>query len=141
MKNELRRSDRSGGFFPSFFDYFLNDNLVERSIPATNISENDKEFRVELSVPGYAKDDVAIELDHNVLKVSARIETRNEEKDETQKVLRQEFKSSSFTRSFVLPENVDVSNISASQNDGVLVVSLPKLQFSAGDRVKKIEIR
>lgn len=141
MRNQFRRLERTGNLFPSFFNYYMNDNLMQRTLPATNITENEKEFKVELSVPGFNKEDIKIEIEKDILKVSAHSEVKNEEKDEAEKILRQEFKSSSFSRSFVLPENIDTENISASQNDGILNITLPKVNKAIEDKVKKIEIK
>ncbi len=145
MKNQLRRFDRSGNFFPSFFSSYLNDdvfnNLAENSLPATNISESENSFGIELSVPGFKKEDIKIEIEKNILKVSAQSEENTEEKDENEKVLRREFKTSSFVRSFTIPENVDTESITASQKDGVLQITLPKQINAIEDKVKKIEIQ
>ncbi len=145
MKNQLiRKFDRSGSFFPTFFSNYLNDDLfsfVEGNLPATNITENDKSFNIELSIPGFKKEDVRIEIEKGVLKISAQSEIQSEEKDENEKVLRQEFRASSFSRSFAIPENVDAESIEASQKDGVLQITLPKLNKALEDKVKKIEIK
>lgn len=144
MNNQLRKFDSRRSFLPSLFnvgDDFFTNFFEGSSLPAANIVENDKEFRVELSVPGFDKDDFKIELEKNVLAISANKEAKKEEKDENEKVIRREFSSSSFSRSFVLPENIDVENISAEQKDGVLKVSLPKKSNALEDKVKKIEIK
>ncbi len=145
MRNQIRKFDRSGSFFPSFFNGYLNDNLfnnfVEGDLPAINVSENERAFNIELSVPGYKKEDIKIEVEKNVLKVSAQSEVNSEEKDENQKIYRQEFRKSSFTRSFTIPESIDTESISAEQRDGVLQVTLPKMDKALEDKVKKIEIK
>ncbi|MBB4035122.1 HSP20 family protein [Dysgonomonas hofstadii] len=145
MRNQIRKFDRSGNFFPSFFNGYLNDslfnNFIEGELPAINVSENDKAFSIEVSVPGYNKEDIKIEIEKDILRISAQSEVNNEEKDENQKVIRQEFRKSSFTRSFTIPENIDTENISATQKDGILQVSLPKMNKALEDKVKKIEIK
>ncbi|NDV77628.1 Hsp20/alpha crystallin family protein [Dysgonomonas sp. 511] len=144
MRNQLRRFDRSGSFFPTFFNYINDDvfkNLAEGSLPATNVSETENAFNIELSVPGFKKEEIKIEVEKDVLKISAAHEANSEEKDENERVLRREFKKTSFTRSFSIPENIDIENISASQNDGILQVTLPKQTVAAEDKVKKIEIQ
>lgn len=143
MNNQLKRFDPRRGFFPSLFnvsDDFFTDFFRGNNLPAANVVENDKEFRVELSVPGFGKDDFKVEIEKNVLTVSASKDSNKEEKSEDEKVLRREFYSSSFSRSFVLPENIDVENINAEQKDGVLKISLPKIE-APEDKVKKIEIK
>lgn len=145
MRNQLRRYDRSGNFFPAFFSNYFNDEVLNSLgsayLPATNVSENEKAFNIELSVPGFDKDDIKIEIEKDVLKISAQNEVKNEEKDENEKVLRREFKKSSFTRSFTIPEDIDTDNISAVQKDGILQITLPKQDKAIEDKVKKIEIQ
>jgi len=143
MNNQLKRFDPRRGFFPSVFnvsDEFFTDFFKGNNLPAANVIENEKEFRVELSVPGFDKNDFKIEVEKNVLTVSASREGNKEEKDENEKMLRREFYSSSFSRSFVLPENVDKENIGAEQKDGVLKISLPKLE-APENKVKTIDIK
>ncbi|SBV91577.1 Hsp20/alpha crystallin family protein [uncultured Dysgonomonas sp.] len=145
MRNQLRRYDRSGSFFPTFFSNYINDEVLNglgnTYLPATNVSENEKAFNIELSVPGFDKEDIKIEVEKDVLKISAQNEMKNEEKDENEKVLRREFKKSSFTRSFTIPENIDTDNISAVQKDGILQITLPKQNKAIEDKIKKIEIQ
>lgn len=146
MNNQLKRFDRSGGLFPSLLNRYWNDNFFDNffeddRLPATNIKENKKEFKLELSVPGFNKEDFKIEIDKNILKISAQTEFKSEEKDDEDRVLRQEFRQSSFSRSFTIPENVDTEHIEAKQKDGILEVVLPKLDKAPEDRIKKIEIK
>jgi len=144
MRNQLRRFDRGEDFFPTFFNYYLNNdssNNLNKKLPSTNISENEKAFSIELSVPGYNKEDINIEIEDSVLKISAQCEVSNEVKNENEKILRREFKKSSFVRSFTIPENTDTENISAIQKDGILQVTLPKQEKTVEDKIKKIEIK
>ncbi|MFR9165200.1 MAG: Hsp20/alpha crystallin family protein [Dysgonomonas sp.] len=144
MNNQVRKFNPRRGFLPSIFnvdDDFFTNFFEGSNLPAANVVENEKEYRVELSVPGFDKNDFKIEVEKNVLNISANKESRKEEKDENEKILRQEFTSSSFSRSFVLPENVDTENINAAQKDGVLKISLPKMDKAKEDKVKKIEIK
>ncbi|MBK5720907.1 Hsp20/alpha crystallin family protein [Dysgonomonas sp. Marseille-P4677] len=143
MKNQIRRFDRSGSFFPTFFN-FVNDDVfnpfVNGDLPATNVSENEKAFSIELSVPGFNKEDIKIEIEKEILRISAESKVENEEKDDNNKILRREFKQSSFIRSFTIPENIDTENISASQVNGILQITLPKQMKTIEDKVKKIAI-
>jgi HSP20 family protein len=143
MKNQLSRFDRRGSFFPAFFPDINDDvfGFADENLPATNVSENEKAFNIELSVPGFKKEDVKIEIEKNVLKISAENEINNEEKDENEKTLRREFRKSSFCRSFTIPDNIDTEHISASQKDGVLQIALPKLNKAIENKVKKIDIK
>lgn len=148
MNNQLKKSEKGRHQHPSLFNHFNDDffnDFFTNSLPATNVTETKKAYNLELSVPGFEKEDLNIEVDKNVLKISASIESKTEEKteekDEDEKIWRQEFSSSSFSRSFVLPENVDTEKISAKEKSGILKISLPKSDKALEDKIKKIEIK
>lgn len=143
MSYLIKRTDRRDNFLPSLFNFGgdLVNRFFNEDLPATNVSENKKEYKLELEIPGFDKEDIAIEIDNNVLKISAKKEFRQEEKDEQEKILRQEFSSTSFSRSFALPDNVDTENIVANQKHGILNVVLPKKDKAVEEKVKKIEIK
>lgn len=146
MNNQLKKFEGSENMLPSFFNRywngdFFNDFFNGDSFPATNVKENKKEFKLDLSVPGFDKGDLNIEIEKNVLKISAQKNIKNEEKDANDKVLRREFGSTSFCRSFTIPENVDTEHIQASQADGILHITLPKLDKAIEDKIKKIDVK
>ncbi|MCD7978470.1 MAG: Hsp20/alpha crystallin family protein [Tannerellaceae bacterium] len=119
MANLMRRNDKDNGTFPSFFNrYWNNDffgNFTEADLPAVNVKENDKEFKLEISAAGYDKGEIQVKVDNDILTISGKKEMRNEGGEDKDKVLRQEFRSSSFYRSFSLPENIDTDKIEAVQ--------------------------
>lgn len=92
-------------------------------VPA-NIKENEGNYSVELVAPGFDKADFKINLDQNILTVSA--EKKNETKEENEKQIRTEYKYRSFKRSFTLDEKVDAAAIEAKYLNGVLILNLPK---------------
>nr|WP_067063726.1 Hsp20/alpha crystallin family protein [Mucilaginibacter sp. L294] len=115
-------------FFNDVFDSLLNDSfigdkLVAR-VPAVNIAENDNEFHIELAVPGLKKEDFKINLDKNILTVSA--EKKSENSEETKKFSKREYSYNSFVRSFTLPDSVDHSKIEADYTDGILKLIVAK---------------
>jgi HSP20 family protein len=114
-------------FFNDVFDSILNDTfigdkLISR-VPAVNIAENENEFHIELAAPGLKKEDFKINLDKNVLSVSADKKVENVEGT---KFSKREYNYTSFTRSFTLPESVDHSKIDAEYTDGVLTLTVAK---------------
>lgn len=129
-------------FMPSFFgdDFFNNFFEGYDKLPATNVTETKDSYKVELSVPGFDKDKFHVEVKNNVLTISANMEDSHEEKDKDDKVIRREFKSSSFSRSFTLPENVDNNKISAEHQNGILILDIPKAD-KALEEVKRIDIK
>ena len=114
-------------FFNDVFDSILNDSLGDRlstRVPAVNIAETDNEFHIELAVPGLKKEDFKINLDKNVLSISA--EKKAENTDEGKKYSKREYSYSSFVRSFTLPESTDHAKIEADYTDGILKLNVPK---------------
>ncbi len=140
----MRRLHRELGI-PSSLDRFWDDdfwkNNTESEAPALNVKENDKEFKLEISIPGYEKKDIKVNVDRNILTISANKEVKNEEKDENEKILRQDFRVSSFYRSFTMPENVDSEKIQAEEKNGILCLTLPKMEKALENTQKSIEIK
>jgi HSP20 family protein len=134
---------KNNSLLPSFFgnleNGLFNDERLDRfTNVAVNIKERDDDFVIEMAVPGYKKEDLNLEVDGNKLIVSAEIS--QEVDDSGENYSRKEFSYGSFTRSFTLPREVDVDKISASSNDGVLSISIPKPE-SKKKKVKKISLK
>ncbi|NNK80365.1 MAG: Hsp20 family protein [Flavobacteriales bacterium] len=134
--------------FPSLFDdFFHNDlfnlgsaDLMKRpASPAVNIKETEKDFQLEVSAPGMKKEDFHLELDNNMLTISAEVKSESEEKGKDGKYTRREFSYSSFSRSFTLPEDkVREEDIEASYSDGILHIVLPKMEEKPVIEQKKL---
>src|SRR5690606_30223153 len=82
--------------------------------PATNIFETDNEFKVEILLPGYKKEDVQMAYHENVLTVKVELPENKEEKKQEYRYERREFSVYNFERKFRIPKTVDSDNISAS---------------------------
>jgi len=106
--------------------------------PNVNTRESDEAYYIEVDLPGIKKENVDINVEDNVLTISGTREYKDEVKEENYYKI--ESKYGSFSRSFTLPEKVDVENITATSTDGVLEVIIPKLKVIT-DKVKKIEIK
>ena len=89
-----------------------------------NIRENDEQYQLQLIAPGLKKEDFSIAVDKNTLTIA--FEQKEETKEDSSKWHRQEFKMRSFKRSFALNEKIDSNNISASYENGILSLALPK---------------
>lgn len=89
--------------------------------PAANIMEQENSFTIELAAPGLKKESFSINLKNKVLTISTQAE--NPVSGEAK---RKEFDYSNFNRSFTLNEAIDVDQISASYEAGILTVTLPK---------------
>lgn len=126
---------RNGGFWPKMIqDFFGADPFAwdekfgfpEKAIevPSANVIENDKEFKLELSAPGFDKKDFKVEVNDGILSISAEKEQKKEEEKENYR--KKEFSYSSIRRSFSLPENTMEDKIDAKYDNGILKVLIPK---------------
>lgn len=127
---------------PGLWDNLFLENKLDAlnnyetfSTPAINIVENFPNFVVELAAPGLQKHDFTIEVEEGTLKIaskeiepapSEKKETKNENNDSQYR--RQEFNYKNFERSFNLPENIEIENIQAKYENGILRVTLPKME-------------
>ncbi len=107
--------------FPSLFSQNFNSGF---SVPKVNIKETAEYFEVTLAAPGLSKSDFKIDLDNQVLSISA--EVNDEQMSEEERYTRREYNYSSFKRSFTLPDTVDADHITAQYTDGILVLHMPK---------------
>ena len=128
MMPTKRMYNNDQNWLPTFFnDFFDNDWMMKTNAtaPAINVVESDKDYKVEVAAPGMKKEDFNIHLgDNNELVIT--MEQKNENKEEHKKYLRREFAYSKFQQSFILPDDVEKEKISASVNDGILTIELPK---------------
>jgi HSP20 family protein len=110
-------------------DRFLNSDLLDikrlsNALPAVNIKETEKEFDLEVAVPGFNRNDFKIDVLNDILTISA---IKEEEKNEDGKdYKRREFKYNSFERSFTLPKTINADAIKADYKGGILKLVLPK---------------
>jgi len=132
---------------PSVFDDFFKpwnewfDGGFPQStmrVPAVNITEEKNQYLVSLAAPGLKKEDFKINVNGNVLTISSEKEDSSEEKDK--KFSRKEYSYSSFTRSFTLPEEINQEKIDAKYQDGVLKISLPRIEEAKKPSAKQIAI-
>ena len=127
----------------TLFDEFFKDDFFKfpfweissEITPTHDIIENEKEFLVEFELAGVKKEDVSIDVERNILTISAE---RKEVKD--LKYNRKESFTGKYQKSFTLPDTVDADNISASLNDGILTINIPKLEEPAKLSKKQIAI-
>ncbi len=127
LMNEIFKPDWFGGM----------ENLTS-NVPAVNIKENEKDYELELAVPGHKKDDFNIEVDKDVLTVS--LEVKSEETEKTENYTRREFSLNSFKRAFTLPESIDSDKIDATYVDGILKFTLPKKEEALPKPKRMIEL-
>jgi len=103
-----------------------------------NITENENEYQIEVVAPGYEKTDFKINVEHNLLTISA--EKKEEEKAGTGKNIRKEFYLRSFKRTFTIDNKIDTEKIAAKYVNGILIVTLQRKE-EAKAASKDIEVQ
>lgn len=128
-------------WLPSIFNDFFDNNWMEKAnatAPAINVVESDKDYKVEVAVPGMTKEDFNIHLgDENELVISMGKKVENEDK-ENKKYLRREFSYTKFQQSLYLPDNVDKEKITANVANGVLTIELPKYSQEEKAKINRV---
>lgn len=129
-----------------FDDNFFNTPVMAQTTttaPAVNVKEDNKQYVMEVAVPGLKKEQVNMSIDKDAY-LTLSIENKNEQKDENKKehYLRREFSYTSYRQSYALPDNVNADKIEANVADGVLKVVLPKVEKKEEkEDVKHIEVK
>ncbi|MCC6510484.1 MAG: Hsp20/alpha crystallin family protein [Pirellulaceae bacterium] len=114
----------------------LRNNTQEKFVPMLDVAETNEAFEVSLDLPGVKPEQVKVEMHDGKLMISGERSSTTDTKDKN--FHRVERASGSFYRVISLPTEVNVDQIDASYEQGVLHVKLPKV---AKQQPKKIEIR
>jgi len=121
---------------------FLDEEFVPMipsirfSEPAIDVYEKGNDIIVEAEVPGMDPKDINIEIEDKTLRISGKMEKKEEVKEKN--YYRKEIKTGSFERVISLPSEVKEKEVEATMKDGILKIVLPKQKTSS---VKKIEIK
>ena len=113
-----------------FKDLWRNDyheNYLQNcgTSPASNVFETDKEYKIEVLLPGFTKKDVQLNYKNNLLTIKVEKEEVSENKEEY-KYVHREFGAYNFEKNYRVPKTVNEEKISAKFENGVLNVYLPK---------------
>lgn len=117
-----------------------NSNSIGARIPAVNIQETEDFFKLEVAAPGKSREDFHIELDNEILTISSEEKEETENTQKNERYTRKEFSYNNFKRVFSLPESVNGEQISASYNNGILTINLPKKEEAKIPPKRMIEI-
>lgn len=144
MKPTTYNRTRPSNLF-NFFDEVLNSAALGRDMapasysPAVNIAETEDTYQLELIAPGRKREDFKLEVKDELLTINYQ----SEHKEETEKpgYIRKEYRLENFQRSFHLdPKVVDEDNITATYQDGILSVRLPKKEEALPKQPKLIAV-
>lgn len=144
MANLVRRDDPFAGLlnmhsqlddlFNSFFSGTPSTML--RSAPAMDVyTEDDNQLVAEVAAPGFAKDDIEINVHNGVLEIRGEKQDKQEEKGDKKRSYVVRESHASFYRSIALPKYADGDNVKAEFADGLLRVTIPFKELPQPKRV------
>jgi HSP20 family protein len=113
----------SGSSFPKRWD--IADASISGFTPSMNTREGEFAYHIDVDLPGVKKEDIRVDIEDHMLKISGERNFKKEVKEEDYYKVETSF--GKFERNFTLPSNVDIENIKATTEDGVLEVVLPKI--------------
>ncbi len=134
MKNYITR--RNNDFLEDAFDGFFRPFYVgeDTALMKTDIKENEKEYVLDIEMPGFAKEDINLKFDNGYLTVSAAKQAKEEENEH---YIRRE-RSVKLSRSYYMGD-VDQTLIKAKYDNGVLTVTVPKEKPESAKHVITVE--
>ena len=129
-------------FAGSLFNDFFRPDLFNRELsnysPAVNVKETENAFVLDVSAPGYDKDDFNVGIENGVLTISG--EHKTEKKEEEKNYQHREFTYGSFSRSFTLSDEVDEDKVDAKYEKGILQLTLHKKQLAPAPTMKQVKV-
>ena len=114
-------------FFSNPFGSFFNTPALNQF--RTDVTDEGDHYLLETDLPGFEKKDITLDIHDDMLTIRAERKSKVEEKDQKDKVIRMERSYGSYQRSFDI-SGVDADQIKAKYTDGVLCLTLPKLERS-----------
>ena len=144
---------------PSIFNDNLFDNFMDdfafpvfpdvnralygknaRNLMKTDVKETENEYKVDIDLPGFAKDEIKMQLDHGYLTVSAAKGLDKEEKDEEGRYVRKERFAGNISRSFYVGEHITEEDIHPKYENGILNINLPSREQKRIETSQKVEL-
>lgn len=121
----------------SAWDDFFSTANAERSMsPAVDVVEEKDKYVIKADLPGIKQDDVKVELEEGVLRISGERKSEHEERNEEKKYHYIERSWGSFERRFTLPRDTDADKIDAKYENGVLKIIVPKTEAKKPKEIK-----
>ena len=114
--------------FDAFFGTPSHRATVPPTMMRTDIKETDQNFELAIDLPGFSKEDVAVDLKDGYLSINAKTSKESEDKDEKGTYVRKERFSGTCSRTFYVGEDIEEDAITAKFENGVLTIDVPKKQ-------------
>lgn len=119
-----------------FEDSFITPQRISGSLPKIDIKDKKDSVVVKAELPGIREEDISVEIIDNVMTISGEKKEEKEEKEEDKGYYYKESHTGTFTRSFSLPSEVKASDAEAEMKNGVLTITVPKIEPKKAQKIK-----
>lgn len=126
-------------FDDAFRDFWGSNELGRHDAFRTDVIDQGDSYLLQAELPGFAKEDINIDLKNDLLTISAAHKEEKKEEGKN-KYIRKERYYRSYSRSFRV-NNIEAGDIDASYNNGILEVAFPKKDIESKDAVQRIEVK
>ena len=127
-------------FEREFFKRTPSRRSSDQTLMKTDVKETDGTYELDIDLPGYKKEDVSAKLEDGYLTISASTNKNNDEKDKEGRYIRRERYTGQCSRSFYVGEGVAQDQIKAKFENGILKLSIPKVEKQQEEEKKYISI-
>ncbi|OFX43710.1 MAG: hypothetical protein A2046_03605 [Bacteroidetes bacterium GWA2_30_7] len=131
--NTLNFNDLIDGFF----DYTVEKLDYTKQKPLVNIYENDNSYKIEMALPGISKEQISINVEKNILTITS---VNSDKTEDDKKIILKEFDYRNFEKKYTLSKDLDLENIVAKFENGIMQIEVPKKQLSNEVTSRKINI-
>jgi len=136
--NSKTKQSSLGSTIENFWTKDESSIQLDKMEPTINIIEKNGVYKIKVLAPGFKRKDFNLTIQGRDLIISA--EHNTEKKEEYENYLRKEFSTSSFSRSFHLPDDITLNQIKANYKDGLLHITIKK-KVLENQEIKEIKIR
>lgn len=113
--------------FDDFMDFPFGGKKIN-TMMKTDIRDTDSSYELDIDMPGFKKEDIKAQLKDGYLTISASTSANNDEQDKDGRYIRRERYAGSCSRSFYVGEGVKEEEIRAKFENGILKLSIPKME-------------
>ena len=111
-----------------------------QNVMKTDVRETESGYELDVDLPGFKKDEISAQLDNGYLTISASKGLDKDEEKKNGKYIRKERYAGAMSRSFYVGDGLSQSDIKAKYEDGILKISVPKMDKKAVESSKTIAI-
>lgn len=133
-----RFSNLFENIFENEIPTFITNEWAKHSTPSVNVKETKDAFVLSVAAPGFSKENFHVKVEDTLLTISA--EATEQKLNEGEKFTRKEYVHASFKRNFTLPKTVLADKIAATYENGILEVTVPKMEEAKAKGTIEVKI-